>query len=50
MVILEIFKLQEDKIINSASSPIKGKGMQWAGRDFWSSRFFIFVLERETSL
>ena len=43
MVILEIFKSQEDKIINSASSPIKGKGMQWVDGIFGAADFlFLF--------
>ena len=50
MVILKIFKSQEDKIINSASSPIKGKGMPWAGRDFLEQQIFEISLEREKLL
>ena len=51
MVILEIFKSQEDKIMNSASSPIKGKrdAVGWTG--FLEQQIFHFCFrERETSL
>ena len=48
---MELFKLENDKIGNSASSPIKGKVMQWAGRIFGAADFsFLFQRESHFSL